>query len=168
MRRLFIGLALLAASCTAPPSGEGLAAKSPVFSAERFFAGHTRGDGELRIIFTAPGRVVVHGDGRIAPDGALILDQTIDQPGKARRRREWRIRATAPGRYGGTLTDASGPVTGETTGNALHLRFLAPGNEDYEQWLFLSPDGQSARNLMTVRKWGIVVATLDETIMKAP
>ena len=172
MRRLFIGfgstIALLAAACTAPPGGQALASKTPVFSVQRFFAGHTRGDGELKIIFAAPRRVVVHGDGRIAADGVLVLDQAIDQQGKAPRRREWRIRETAPGRYVGTLTDAIGPIAGATSGNALHLRFSAPGDEDYEQWLFLGADGQSARNLMTVRKWGIVVARLDETIVKAP
>lgn len=168
MRRLFICLALLAGSCTAPPGGQALASKTPVFSVQRFFAGHTRGEGELKIIFAEPARVVVHGDGRIAPGGILVLDQVIDQQGKPRRQREWRIRETARGRYGGTLTDATGPITGETAGNALHLRFSAPGDEDYEQWLFLSPDGQMARNLMTVRKWGIAVATLDETIVKAP
>ena len=84
------------------------------------------------------------------------------------RRRQWRRRETTPGRYVGTLTDAVGPFAGATSGNALHLRFSAPGDEDYEQWLFLGADGQSARNLMTVRKWGIVVARLDETIVKAP
>ncbi len=159
-------LALLASACTAPPQGGALASPTPVFSVQRFFAGSTRGEGELKIVFTAPRRVVVHGQGRIGPDGALILDQTIDQPGKALRRRQWRIRQTAAGRYAGTLTDAVGPIVAETRGNALHLRFSEAGGEEYEQWLFLSPDGRRARNLMTVRKWGIVVATLDETIVK--
>ena len=172
MHRLFVWFiswtAILATSCSPPPGRQALASKTPVFSAQRFFAGPTRGDGELKVIFSGPRRVIVRGDGRIDPDGVLVLDQAIDQPGKPLRRREWRIRETAPGRYGGTLTDATGPITGDVAGNTLHLRFSAPGDEDYEQWLFLSPDGQSARNLMTVRKWGIVVATLDETIMKAP
>lgn len=35
-----------------------------------------------------------------------------------------------------------------------------------EQWLDLAPGGRSARNHMTMRKFGIVVAGLDEMISK--
>ena len=112
-------------------------------------------------------RVVhVHGLGRVDSDGVLILDQTIDEQGKPLRQRQWRIHETSAGRYGGTGTDAAGPITGDVVDNRLHLRFHTKGSLNVEQWLDLAPGGRLARNHMTVRKLGIVVARLDETIRK--
>lgn len=74
--------------------------------------------------------------------------------------------STAPGHYVGTLTDASGPVTGNVTGNRLDSRFRMKTGLRVEQVLDLSPDRKSAHNRLTVRKFGMVVVTLDETICK--
>ena len=35
-----------------------------------------------------------------------------------------------------------------------------------DQWLTLAPDGQSAHNILIVRKFGVTVAVLDETIRR--
>ena len=35
-----------------------------------------------------------------------------------------------------------------------------------QQWLYLQPGGQVARNRMVVTKFGVPVASLDETITK--
>ncbi len=164
-RNALLGVCAIAASCAPAPSRDDVAAATPVFSAERFFAGPTRGDGVLSVITQSAQPVVVHGTGRVSDGGLLVLDQTVDRAG-ARTTREWRIRQISPGRYGGSLTDAVGPVAGEVTGNSLHLHFAMKGGEEVEQRLYLSPDGRSAHNLMTVRKWGVEVATLDERIVK--
>jgi Protein of unknown function (DUF3833) len=70
------------------------------------------------------------------------------------------------GRYGGTLSDAEGPLVAQITGNCLHLRYSAKGHLSVEQWLYLQPGGKVALNRMVVRKFGIRVARLDETIRR--
>ena len=58
------------------------------------------------------------------------------------------------------------PSPGDASGNRLHLRFRMKGGIDGEQWLYLASGGQSASNHTVFRKFGIAVATLDETIRK--
>jgi hypothetical protein len=149
--------ALLLANAPAPAT--------PVFDPSRFFAGATRGDASLKIILRSARAVHVQGHGRVTADGTLILDQRVEQEGKAPRTRRWRIRAVGQGRYAGTLTDATGPVTGEATGNRLHLSY-SNGRIRVDQWLTLSADGRSARNRLVARRFGITLARLDETIRK--
>lgn len=156
MRPLILSLALLSAPAAATPDFDALA----------FFAGPTEGRGQLRVVMHHAQPLTVHGRGTIAPDGTLVLDQAVEQEGKPTRHRQWYIRATAPGHYAGTLTDAVGPIAGETIGDRLHLTFRMKGGLAVEQWLTLAPNGQSARNVMRVRKLGLVVARLDETIRR--
>jgi hypothetical protein len=108
----------------------------------------------------------VESTGRSEADGSMSVRQTIAQGSKPPRVREWRIRSVSPGRYAGTLTDARGPVTAEKRGNALRIRFTMKGGLEAEQWLALQPGGRSAANVLHVRKFGLVVARLDETIRK--
>ena len=143
------------------------AAAPPRFDPLRFFAGRTEGTARLHIAFHHPRNVRVHGRGRLAPDGALVLEQRVEQQGSPPRTRNWRIREVAPGRYTGTLTDATGPVTGEARGDTFALRYKAQGGVTIRQRLVLAPDGRAAGNRLTARKLGIVVARLDETIRKA-
>lgn len=139
---------------------------APTFSAQDFFAGSTKGDGELKIILSRRRAVHVDGTGRITAGGELVLNQVVTEAGAGPKERKWRIRETSPGHYAGTLSDAIGPVMGDVAGNRLHLRFRMKGGLRADQLLDLSPDRQSAHNRMTVRKFGMVMATLDETIRK--
>ncbi len=59
-----------------------------------------------------------------------------------------------------------GPVSGEVTHNRLHLSFRMKGGFHAQQWLTMEPSGRSVRNVMVVRKFGIPVASLEETIRK--
>ena len=52
------------------------------------------------------------------------------------------------------------PVAGEAIGNRLHLSFTMKGGFRTDQWLTLSADGRSATNILTARKFGVVVARL--------
>lgn len=158
---------LLLGGCAGLGETGRFAAPSPRFEPARFFAGASHGEARLKILFRAPQRVTVDSVGRVGADGVLLLDQHIRQGDAPVRERRWRIRPDGPGRYVGTLTDAEGPVTGEVAGNRLHLRFRARGGLDMEQWLFLEPGGQVARNRMVVRKLGLTVAVLDEVIRRA-
>ena len=160
-------LALLIAACAGGPPAANANAE-PRFVAERFFVGRLDGVGTLKIVLHAPSTTHVTSVGHLAPDGLLVLDQHIEQQGKPARDRHWRIRPLGNGRYTGTLTDASGPVMGEAAGNRLHLRFPMKGGLRVDQWLTLSPDARVAQNHMIVRKLGITVATLEETIRTLP
>lgn len=141
-------------------------APSPVFDPARFFEGHTQGTGSLKIVAAKRQPVRVEGRGRVDSDGVLVLDQTVTEGGKPPAKRSWTFRQTAPGRYTGTLSDAAGPVSGDVTGNRLHLHFRIHGGIVADQLLNLSGDGQSAHNRMTFRKFGVIVARLDETIRR--
>ena len=159
--------ALLLAACAGGPP-PAVTAAAPRFVAERLFAGHLDGTGTLKVVLHAPSRTHVTSIGHVTADGVLVLDQHIEQQGSPARDRQWRIRPMPNGRYTGTLTDASGPVAGETEGNRLHLSFPMPGSMHVDQWLTLSSDGQVAQNHMIVRKLGVRVAVLEETIRKLP
>lgn len=149
---------LLAAAAPAPqPSG---------FPMIRFFEGRSEGKGTLKVALSSPRALAVRSSGRMERDGTLVLRQTIEEAGKAPRNREWRIREVAPGRYAGTLTDATGPVKGETQGKRVRITYKMKGGLDVEQWLTPAPGGRSAHNAMTIRKFGLTFASVDETIRK--
>jgi hypothetical protein len=166
--RLFLlpSALLLAGFSFAPPHRE-LAAGGPVFEPEKFFLGRTEGKGMIHGPFARRSGVDEVGVGHVEPDGTLVLDQRVHREGHAPDQRQWRIRKIGPGRYSGTLTDARGPVTADVQGNCLRLRYtIAKGNLAAENYLYLQPDGQSAVNRMTVRKFGLTFATVEETIRR--
>ena len=144
-----------------------VALQSPAPSAlERFFDGRTEGTGSVRIMLSGTSAVRSEGRGRILADGTLVLDHVVHQEGEPTRRRTWRMRRSAPGRYTGTISDARGPVTGEVSGNRLHVTYRT--NEGYavDQWITFNSDGRTASNQMTFRRMGIRVASLQETIRR--
>jgi hypothetical protein len=140
-------------------------APAPRFDPLLFFNGLSRGEGRLKVAMRARQLVNVRSSGE-RRGNTLVVEQRIEEEGKPARERTWEIREVSPGRYSGTLSDAAGPVTGETRGNRLHLSFKMKGGLKADQWLTLAPDGQSAHNILKVRKLGVVVATLDETIRR--
>ena len=154
----------LAGFAPAPPQAAAGAGQS--FDAIRFFSGRTEGQGTLKVALRSPTTIRVESHGRVEPDGTLAVRQIVWEGDKAARSREWRIRELSPGRFTGTLSDAAGPVTGEAAGNRLRLRFRMKGGLDAEQWLTLAPGGHSADNVLRVRKFGLTVASLTETIRK--
>lgn len=141
-------------------------AATAAFDPLRFFTGRTEGRAQLKIVLHHARAVRVHGTGRPQPDGSLFLDQIVEQEGKSATKRQWRLRAIAPGRYTGSLTDAMGPVSAETVGGRLHIRYRTKGKIGIEQWLTLAPDGRSADNRLTARRFGVPVARLHETITR--
>lgn len=163
MRLLPLAPALALAACAGSPPP--VTAGSPAFDPIAFFDGTTRGAGELQIILRKPSPLTVEGEGRVRGDGTLVLRQRIEEGGGRPRTRRWEIRRVGPNAYAGTLTDASGPVAAEARGNRLRIRYPSPQGR-VEQWLTLSPDGRTARNKLTVRRFGVVIATVTETIRK--
>ena len=165
MRRLAIFLMLPLGACVSASSRNGLSSPAPIFSVERFFTGSTEGRGIIKTAVSKGKNAQVHGTGRLEADGTLVLDQRVEQMGAKEQHRQWRFNKVGAGRYSGTLTDAIGPVIGETDGNCLHLHYkLKQHGFDTEQWLYLQQDQRIVLNRMIVRKLGVTVATLDETI----
>ena len=154
MHEIRILLFAAAASLLSMPA----AAASPGHPLQ-FFEGRTEGSGTIKILMKKPYRTQSVGQGRIAPDGSLSLVQRIDEDGKPPRERRWHIRQIGTGRYTGTMSEATGPVTIETIGGRYRFRFRIKGNLTVEQWLTPVAGGMAARNSMTVRKFGMTVGT---------
>jgi hypothetical protein len=166
--RLIVALAvpLGAAGCVTGSGPAPRTAAAPLFDPATFFAGATHGTGTLRVVLHRPRTTDVRGTGRVDTAGTIVLDQDVIQGSAAPRHRRWYLRAVAPMRYTGTLTDAVGPVSAETHGNRLDIRFTMRHGLSVEQHLYLQSGGRVALNRMTIRKLGIVVARLDERIEK--
>ena len=155
MKAFAIAVALLGVA--APAQAE--------FNPVEFFRGRTHGDGTLKIVLQSPKRVSVDSVGRVERDGSLVLTQRIAEQGKPPRSRTWRLREIGPGRFGGTLSDAKGPVTVDVIGGRTRIRYTDKDNLKFEQWL--TPRGpRQVDNRLTVKRLGITVAHLDETIRK--
>lgn len=156
---------VLSACASLPPAA--FVGQGPEMRPERFFLGETTSWGVLETRGGAPSRTIrVEGHGRIEPDGALILDQTVRYASGKADQRQWRLRQVGANRYEGTLTDASGPVRAEVSGNLFHLRYplkAAPGGS-MEQWMYLQDDGRTVLNVGTARVLGVTVVRLSERI----
>lgn len=142
------------------------AAPARRFDPAAFFSGRTVGDAQIKIIMRRAHGMQVQSMGKVEADGTLSVSQVVAEEGKPVKKRAWRIREVKPGQYTGTLSDAVGPVTGTLENDVLRLRFAIKGGMKAENVLRLRPDGQSVHNVMTVRKFGITVATLEETIRR--
>ena len=156
-------LALAACTAAAPPEARQ---SGPTLDPVAFFTGPTRGDGKLDQVMKGVRTVTVDSVGTPEANGSLTLTQRIAMQGDPPRTRVWRFRAVAPGRYAGTLTDASGPVETVMIGRALRIRYPMKGGLKVEQWLTALPAGRALDNRLTVTKWGMRVATLSERIEK--
>ena len=143
-----------------------LGAAAPPFDPVAFFRGHTHGDGRLKVVLKATKTVTVDTLGRDGPDGTLVLTQTIRHEGKAPRTRTWRLKDLGNGRFSGTLSDAAGPVRIERAGAGVRVRYRDKDNIEIDQ--LLTPAGPNkVNNKLKARRFGMVVAHLDEVITKA-
>jgi hypothetical protein len=142
------------------------AAQELLFDPEQFFIGRTHGEGCLKVMFSGCRHVTVEGRGHIENQDTLVLDQIVTEANKPAKYREWKLQKISASAYSGTLTDARGPTTADVEGAILHVKFPMKKGLRAEQWLTRLPDGRSVVNHMVFRKFGMVVATLDETITK--
>ena len=158
-----VALALAACGATAPPEA---AEQGEAFDPVAFFTGRSHGDGKLDQIMKGIRTVTVDSVGKLEANGVLTLTQRIAMQGDAPRTRVWKLKQVAPGRYGGSLTDASGPVETLAIGRAIRIRYPMKGGLQVEQWLVALPGERALDNRLTVTKWGMRVATLRERIEK--
>ena len=123
----------------------------------RFFEGSTEMMSSTQIIAQKPFVTRALGRGRISKDGTLDLVQHVDELGRRQFNRFWHIRQVAPGRFGGTMSEAVGPVTIENKGGRYLFRFRLKDDLSVEEWLIPAREDE-ARLAVTVRKYGIAVA----------
>lgn len=135
---------------------------------EQFFVGRTRSEGTVRVMMAGTHAVRVESRGRLDSAGALVLDLIVREEGKPARPQHWRLVRTGPNRFGGTISAARGPVTGEVRGNMLHLRYRSVEGPSVDQRITLHPNGRTAHNRMVYRRFGLVVGSVEETIYRLP
>jgi hypothetical protein len=131
-----------------------------------FFSGASHGTGTISIVFKGTQPLHVTSLGHPDGHGGILLDQTVHQGSDAPKNRRWDLRPISATMLTGTLTDASGPVTGSVSANALTLAYPMKGGLNATQTLVLQPGGRVLLNHMVVKKFGFTVATIDERITK--
>jgi hypothetical protein len=160
---VFAGTTLLFASLTACTSVQLPAGPAPL-DPIAFFIGETRGTGTLNPVLGRSVPITVESRG--TRDGAkLRLVQRITEGDKPPRTRVWAIRKVTNG-YVSTLTDAQGMVIVEVNGPRAYIGYTTPSGLRIRQQLALQPDGRTLLNRLEAYKYGLRVATLDETIRK--
>ena len=161
MNALRILIAAAAAWLLATPAIAG-----PAGSPMQFFEGRTEGTGTIRILLGKSFVTRSVGHGRFEPDGSLLFVQRVVDNGRPARERRWKIRQTGPRHFTGTMTEAIGPVTIEEVAGRFRFRFRMKGNLSVEQWLIPLAGGTEARNTLTIRKFGVKVATSEGMLRK--
>jgi hypothetical protein len=134
---------------------------------EHFFVGRTESRGTVNIALSGQHMVRDRSRGRIERGNTLVLEQDVEEEGKPARTRTWRLVRAADNRITGTISDARGPVTGDVSGNVIHLRYQSAEGPNVEQWITLDPGRRIARNRMVFRRIGITVATVASVIWRA-
>lgn len=166
MRTPCLLLPLALAACNASSGTPAVEAAGPTLDPVAYFTGHAEGRAMLHKLVGGSEAILVHSNGRSDGKGGVLLDQVVEEPGKAPRTRSWHLMPAGPGRYEGSLTDASGPVTATVSGSRLLIRYPMKGGMKAQQVLVLRPDEHTLDNRLTVTKVGIRLARLDEVITK--
>ena len=157
-------LPLALAGCVSKP----LPARSDVrFDPIRFFYGPTEGRGTLHKLIGSPVEVRVTS---VSEGGLnrLKVTQMIQEGGKPARQRVWTIWRLDGDRYTATLTDAAGPIRIEVAGGKARIHYRTKSGLTVDQELALHGDFVAVCNWLTVRKFGVRVAWLNETIRGIP
>lgn len=112
--------------------------------------------GRIRRQFTA--ETIGRWDGQ-----TLELEQDFTYSDGETLRREWTITRREDGSYNATANDVIGSANGQSSGNALSLRYIVklsyfgiPLRVNVEDWMFLQPGGVLL-NRARVSKWGVTL-----------
>ncbi len=158
---LALAFALVPTSATLQAQNAGRS-----FDPAAFFTGRTTSEGTLSQIFASTKTTRVSTFGVRQRNGDMVLDQQVQIGSDPVRNRTWRLRETAPGRFSGTISDAADDLEGTLAGDTLTLTYTMDNNLGVHQEITVNPGGQSARNVMRIRRFGITVARLRETIVR--
>jgi hypothetical protein len=137
------------------------------FDPIRFFHAPAEGRGTLYKLVGAP--VPVHVSSTSVGDlDQLSVTQLIREGDKPPRKRIWVIRRVGDGDYAATLTDAVGPVRITVDRGRAFIRYRMKGGLTVDQQLALHGRDPVLCNRLSVRKFGIRIAWLNETIRRQP
>ena len=147
--------AALLLACALPAHAAEPAKPQPQLDPLDFFTGETRGEGTIKLVMKPP--AAVRAETRGTPDGkgGMTLDQKVYEAGKPVRIRRWVLRPTSKTTLTGTVTDGAGPISGNLSGNRLHLKYMMKGGLAAETFMYLQPDRRTMRNHMTVPDVGL-------------
>lgn len=136
------------------------------FDPAAFFTGRTTSEGTLSQIFSSTRTTRVSTFGTPQRNGDMVLEQDVTIGDEPTRHRVWRLRETTPGRFTGTISDAADDLEGTLSGNTLTLTYTMDNHLGVHQVITVNPGGQSAQNVMRIKRFGITVARLRETIRR--
>ncbi|MDQ3143640.1 MAG: DUF3833 domain-containing protein [Pseudomonadota bacterium] len=157
-RILLLAVALAGCSSPAPASAEP-------FDPLAFFTGPSNGVGTLKVALSSPVTIRITSVGKPDGKGGIVLDQIIRQGDKPPRERRWTLRPTSPTTLTGTITDTPGKISGRMVDNRLLLDYKMANGMQAHQVLTLQPGG-TVLNRMTIKRFGMPVARVEETITK--
>ena len=147
--------ALVSISAAAEPT-------SPI----RFFEGRTEMISVVKVAMKRPYQSTAISDGRILPDGSLVLVQSVHDERRPAQKRYWKVKQVRSGLFTGTMSDAIGPIVAQEIDGNYRFRFKLKGDLAVEQWLRPLPGGRIAKSNTTVRKFGMTIATSEGTIRR--
>jgi len=147
-----------------------LAAAAPAtstqpFDLQAFFTGRTHAENDLKIIFHGPTKLIVDSVGH-RQGNEFIQTDIVHEGSKPARTRVWRTHEIAPGHFGGTLTDATGPVDILVHGNSVVIRYQMKGGLDIFETMQPESDGRTLSNHVVAKKFGLTFAHVDGSIRK--
>lgn len=158
--RFMIAAAIALAASSAPA-----AAPSRQLDLDAFFTGRTHADNDLKIVFHRTTKLIVDSVGHRQGKEFILVD-TVHEGDKPVRMRKWVTHQVAPGRYAGTLSDATGPVDIIVSGDSATVRYKMKGGLDVVQQMTLQGDGRALSNHVVAKKFGLTFAHVDGTIRK--
>jgi hypothetical protein len=176
MLKLFtlLALALAAAGC-ASMRPEQFASGTPRFVLEEYFQGRTQATGLFEDRFGKVRRqFTVTIDGKLEPDGTLVLDEDFTYADGEKQRRIWRLKRTSPTTYEGRANDVPGVAKGVISGNSFRFQYevdLKVGNDvwrvRFDDWMFLQPNGV-VLNRAWVYRWGVEIGSVTLSFQRVP
>ena len=114
------------------PPRRPAAAPSRQLDLDAFFTGRTHADNDLKIVFHRTTKLIVDSVGHRQGKEFILVD-TVHEGDKPVRMRKWVTHQVAPGRYAGTLSDATGPVDITVSGDSATVRYKMKGGLDVVQ-----------------------------------
>lgn len=149
--------ALLAMLAVTPPQ--------PPLDIGGFFTGRTHADNILKIVFHSPTPLIVDSFGK-REGKEFVQTDIVHEGNKPVRTRIWRTHELGPGHFGGSLSDATGPVDVSIRGNSAVIRYTMKGGLSIFETLQLQPGGKTLSNHVDATKFGLTFAHVDGTIRK--
>jgi hypothetical protein len=153
--------ALLVFAAAAPAAPE-----APKLDMLAFFTGRSHAQNVMKVAFKRPVPLIVDSIGGKGDRGDFVLIDTVHEGDKPARQRKWIMHPTGPNRFGGSLSDAVGPVDVLVEGNSATIRYTMKGGLKIEQVMALQGDGRTLSNHVVAKKFGIKFASVDGSIRK--